>query len=74
VNQSAKFQKRIGERVRELRTARGISQEAFAAQCALHRTHMSLVERGHLNMTIGTLKAIIDALGIKASEFFRGME
>ena len=74
MNQAEKFQKRIGERIRELRTERGISQEAFAAQCALHRTHMSLVERGRLNMTIGTLKAIIDALEVKASEFFRGME
>jgi hypothetical protein len=40
----------------------------------LHRTHMSLIERGRLNLTIGTLKAIIDVLEIKASEFFRGME
>jgi transcriptional regulator with XRE-family HTH domain len=68
------FQKRIGTRVRELRIKRGISQEAFAAQCSLHRTHMSLVERGRLNLTVGTLKMIIDALEMKASEFFRGME
>jgi transcriptional regulator with XRE-family HTH domain len=74
VNQAAKFQKRIGERIRELRTERGVSQEAFAAQCSLHRTHMSLIERGRLNIGIITLKAVIDALGIKPSEFFAGME
>ena len=68
------FQKRIGERVRELRLARGISQEAFAALCSLHRTHMSMIERGQLNIGVGTLKAVIDALEIKASEFFRGIE
>jgi transcriptional regulator with XRE-family HTH domain len=68
------FQKRIGERVRELRLARGISQEAFAAQCFLHRTHMSMIERGQLNIGVGTLKAIIDALGINASAFFAGIE
>jgi transcriptional regulator with XRE-family HTH domain len=74
VNQAEKFQKRIGERVRELRTERGVSQEAFAAQCALHRTHMSMIERGRLNIGVGTLKAIIDALGVSASDFFAGID
>jgi len=60
--------------VRELRLKRGVSQEAFAAQCALHRTHMSMIERGRLNIGIVTLKMIIDALGITASAFFQGME
>jgi transcriptional regulator with XRE-family HTH domain len=64
------FQRQIGERVRELRTARGVSQEAFAALCSLHRTHMSLIERGRLNLTLNTLKMVIDALGITVSDFF----
>ena len=68
------FQKRIGLRVKELRMARHISQESFAALCSLHRTHMSMVERGKLNLTVNTLKMILDALGVKASEFFEGME
>jgi transcriptional regulator with XRE-family HTH domain len=74
VDDAGKFQKRIGVRVRELRLKRGVSQEAFAAQCALHRTHMSMIERGRLNIGIVTLKMIIDALGITASAFFQGME
>jgi len=74
VDDAGKFQKRIGVRVRELRLKRGVSQEAFAAQCALHRTHMSMIERGRLNIGVVTLKMIIDALEIKASEFFRGMD
>ena len=74
MDDAGKFQKRIGVRVRELRLKRGVSQEAFAAQCALHRTHMSMIERGRLNIGVVTLKMIIDALEIKASEFFRGMD
>jgi len=64
----------IGVRVRELRNARQISQEAFADLCALHRTHMSLLERGRVNITVNTLKTIIDELGITASEFFAGFK
>jgi hypothetical protein len=37
-------------------------------------THMSMIERGRLNIGVVTLKMIIDALEIKASEFFRGIE
>jgi hypothetical protein len=35
---------------------------------------MSLVERGKLNVTVTTLKKMIDALSVKASEFFRGID
>jgi transcriptional regulator with XRE-family HTH domain len=69
-----RFQKKIGVRVRELRTAKNVSQEAFAARCSLHRTHMSLIERGRVNLTIQTLHTILESLGIKASEFFAGIE
>jgi transcriptional regulator with XRE-family HTH domain len=57
-----------------LRAAREISQEAFADLCGLHRTHMSLLERGRVNITLNTLKSITDALGIRPSEFFAGIE
>lgn len=71
---ASEFQRRIGARVRELRTVRHISQEAFADLCSLHRTHMSLLERGRVNITVNTLKAIIDALGVTPSKFFAGFD
>lgn len=67
------LQRRIGARLRELRRAKGISQEAFAEACGLHRTHMSLLERGRINATISTLHHVAKALGIPLSEFFRGI-
>jgi transcriptional regulator with XRE-family HTH domain len=73
-DEASDFQKRIGARVRELRTARGVSQEAFADLCSLHRTHMSLVERGRVNITVNTLKTIMDALDMRASEFFADLD
>jgi DNA-binding XRE family transcriptional regulator len=67
------LQRRIGARLRELRRAKGISQEAFAEASGLHRTHMSLLERGRINATISTLHQVAKALGVSLSEFFRGI-
>src|SRR5437879_12948516 len=36
----------LGQRVKELRAKRGFSQEGFADHCGLHRTTISLIERG----------------------------
>jgi len=68
------FQKQIGARVRQLRMAKGISQEAFADACGLHRTHMSLLERGRVNITLNTLRRITMVLGIEPAEFFVGIK
>jgi transcriptional regulator with XRE-family HTH domain len=68
------FQKQVGLRVRELRIAKGISQEAFADSCGLHRTHMSLLERGRINITINTLHQIVSMLNIRMADFFSGMK
>jgi transcriptional regulator with XRE-family HTH domain len=64
-------QRHVGERIRELRTAAGYTQEIFAERAGLNRTHMSDIERGEANMTIQTLKVIADTLGVKMVELFK---
>ena len=54
---SAMSQKRLilvkfGKRVRELRRTKGVSQEAFAAECGLDRTYISGIERGKRNVSL----------------------
>jgi len=39
------LQQNFGARIRELRTARGWSQEHFADVCEIHRSHMGEIER-----------------------------
>ena len=70
---AADFQKRLGVRIREIRTARGFSQESFAEACDLHRTHVSLLERGRINVTVNTTRQIARVLQISLSELFRGL-
>jgi transcriptional regulator with XRE-family HTH domain len=73
VQSAADFQKRLGARIREIRTARGFSQESFAEACELHRTHVSLLERGRINVTMNTTRQIAHVLQISLSELFRGL-
>ena len=70
---AAEFQKRLGARVRQVRTAKGYSQESFAEACDLHRTHVSLLERGRINITVNTARQIAHVLEISLAELFRGL-
>jgi transcriptional regulator with XRE-family HTH domain len=64
---------RFGRRVREKRTALGLSQEAFADQCKLDRTYISGIERGKRNVALRNIEAIADALGIAIAELLQGV-
>ena len=52
----------LGRRVRELRTARGWSQQRLAAEAGLDRTYLGTVEQGRQNITIGAALRLADAL------------
>ncbi len=64
----------VGQRLREFRQARGLSQEAFASICDLHRTYIGAIERGERNITLETLQTIADALGVNALELLKEKE
>jgi transcriptional regulator with XRE-family HTH domain len=64
----------LGKRIRELRAKSGFSQEAFADHCGLHRTAMSLIERGKRVPNLRTLVTISRGFGITVSELLRGIE
>lgn len=59
--------KRVGLNVKTLRQERGLSQEALAFECGLHRTYVSGVERGVRNPTVVVLERIATALGAPAA-------
>jgi transcriptional regulator with XRE-family HTH domain len=60
----------FGSRVRELRTAKGLSQEQLGFACDLDRTYISGVERGVRNVGLLNVNAIARALGIPVSDLF----
>lgn len=63
----------FGRRVRELRKAKGFSQEAFADQCGLDRTYIGGIERGERNVALRNIEVIARALGVSLSELTTGL-
>lgn len=64
------IQKRFGERVRELRKLKGLSQEGLALASDLDRTYIGGVERGERNISLANIHRIAAALGIAPKELF----
>jgi transcriptional regulator with XRE-family HTH domain len=64
----------LGKRMKELRAKQGFSQEAFADHCGLHRTAISLIERGKRVPSVTTLLRISGGFGISLSELLRGVD
>jgi len=60
--------------MRQLRAKQKLSQEAFADHCGLHRTAMSLIERGKRVPSLRTLLTISSGFGISLSELLRGVD
>lgn len=65
--------KRFGERVRQLRKARGFSQQSFAERCGLDRTYIGGIERGERNVALRNIEVIAKSLGLSVSELTTGL-
>ncbi|MBN4046534.1 helix-turn-helix transcriptional regulator [bacterium AH-315-P15] len=66
--------RRVGINLRKFRTERGLSQEALAFECGLHRTYISGVERGIRNPTILVLEKLADELQVSTSRLLEDID
>lgn len=64
----------FGKVIRELRQERGLSQEEFGFECELHRTYISLLERGKRIPSLTTIIQLATALNVPPSEIVRRVE
>lgn len=64
----------LGRAVRRLRLARGVSQEALAADVGIHRTYIGDVERGLRNVGLLNLERIARALATDLVGLMREVE
>lgn len=55
--------RRMGERIRQLRTERGISQVELAERAGLIQPHIVRIEQGRYSVGLDTLQAIAKAVG-----------
>lgn len=65
--------KKLGDRIKELRTKIGLSQEKFALSIEMDRTYFASVEAGKRNVAICNIKKIADGLNVTLSELFDGI-
>lgn len=54
----------IGTNLRRIREERGLSQEAMAEVCGLHRNYLGGIERGERNITLDTVSRIAAAIDV----------
>jgi len=60
----------IGQRIRNYRTQKGLSQEKLAELAGCHPTYIGQLERGEKNATLESIEKIASAMDISLSELF----
>jgi transcriptional regulator with XRE-family HTH domain len=60
----------FGNKVRELRNEKELSQAELASIANLHRTYVGMIERAEKNITLINIEKIANALEINIKELF----
>ena len=63
----------LGKNIKQLREAKGLSQEGLADISGLHRTYIGGIERGERNVSIINIARLAQALEVDASRLVRGI-
>ena len=63
----------FGERIKELRVSKGLSQEKFALSIDMDRTYYASVESGKRNISLNNIEKIAKGLGVSLEELFQGL-
>ena len=64
----------FGRVVRRRREAAGYSQEGLADEAEVHRTYVSMLERGQANPSLSVIAALAAALDTSVTSLFREAE
>ena len=62
--------KLLGARIKELRKARGLSQDRLSEKVGIDPKHLSRIEVGNSYPSLDTLEKIAQALGVQAKDLF----
>ena len=64
---SPKEWKEIGERIRNIREEKNLTQEDVASETGITTSYYARIERGEEKPTMDVIKSVIDALNVKIS-------
>jgi transcriptional regulator with XRE-family HTH domain len=62
--------KAFGKRLREIRLAKGVSQEELAYSTDLHLSQVGRIERGEISTSISFVFLFARTLGVEPKDFF----
>jgi transcriptional regulator with XRE-family HTH domain len=60
----------FGDKVREIRKEKGLSQEELSYKAELHRTYIGMIERAEKNITLTNIEKIAKALDVDIKKLF----
>jgi transcriptional regulator with XRE-family HTH domain len=60
----------IGQRIRQLRESRGMTQSQLQSRSKVSRSYLSRIESGQMTPSLGTLEKISEALNVGLNRFF----
>ncbi|UII76889.1 helix-turn-helix domain-containing protein [Flagellimonas sp. HMM57] len=64
------YLKSLGKRIKDIRTQKNISTYELSYESNVSRSQINSIEKGTINTTISTLKAIATALDIELKDLF----
>jgi transcriptional regulator with XRE-family HTH domain len=64
----------VSRRIREVRTAKGLTQEFVSAHAGLTRANYSRLENGLAVVKVTTLYRIAQALGVRLADLLEGLD
>ncbi len=62
---------KLGQNLKQIRTAKKLSQGAIARMLEVHRAYISGIENGKRNPTLATIQKLAEALGVSAGELLK---
>ena len=68
ISKSKTISKKLGQRLKELRSQKKMSQGDIARALGVHRAYISGIERGARNPTLANIERIAKALGVEVSK------
>lgn len=71
MKEKSKILLKFGEKVREARIEKGLSQEQLAHIADVHRTYIGMIERAEKNITLINIEKIANALNVNITELLK---
>jgi transcriptional regulator with XRE-family HTH domain len=72
MKEKSKILIKFGDKVREVRIKKGLSQEQLAHLADVHRTYIGMIERAEKNITLINIEKIANALQIDVKDLLNG--